>query len=320
MVESFTTIATSIYPSCPARPSNATRPSGDAVTMASVSRSIRDLGGIAGTFELRRAGHTPTGIFAAVKAGDAIRVRKGWYANVGTDPDVIRAWRVGGQLACVSAAAHHHLWVPELPEILHVAVPPLAARLRTPSDFHRRLADVPDPMTRVHWTGTRSGDRTAVSVSTALDQIFHCQPIDVGFVIFESALHLGRLDVFEFHELLDRVPKSARRLMRLADGNSESGSESLLKLMLTRRAIPFRQQVQIGDIGRVDFLIGDRLVIEVDSKLHHSDPYNDRRRDAELSIDGRRVLRFMYSQVVHEMPTVEAAIISALARSDHNHA
>jgi very-short-patch-repair endonuclease len=285
-----------------------------------VSESVRAIGGIAATHELTATGHTPSGIFAAVRSGDVIRVRKGWYANTDLEPGVVRAWRVGGQLACVSAAVHHKLWVPELPEVLHVSVPPLAAQLRRSGNHRQRLAEVPDESIRIHWSGVRSGERLAVSVPDAIAQIFRCQHMDVGFVVLESALHQNRIDVFQYYELLDGIPTKARRLARLADASSESGAESLLKLMLLRRGIPFRQQVVIADIGRVDFLVGERLVIEVDSKEHHSDPYKDRRRDALLSVEGHRVLRFMYSQIVYERDQVEAAIFSALARSDHNRA
>jgi very-short-patch-repair endonuclease len=93
-----------------------------------------------------------------------------------------------------------------------------------------------------------------------------------------------------------------------------------MKLILLSLGIPFRQQVVIEPIGRVDFVVGERLVIEVDGREFHSDPYKDRKRDALLSVAGRRVLRFLYAQIVYERSIVEAAIVSALARSDHNRA
>lgn len=94
----------------------------------------------------------------------------------------------------------------------------------------------------------------------------------------------------------------------------------MVKLLLLERGIPFRQQVNIGDVGRVDFLLGERLAVEVDSKEHHSDPYKDRQKDTLLSIDGYRSLRFMYSQIVYELDKVEAAILAAISRADHHRA
>lgn len=90
-----------------------------------------------------------------------------------------------------------------------------------------------------------------------------------------------------------------------------------MKLELVRLRLRFQQQVHVVGVGRVDFLIGDCLVIEVDSKEHHSDAYRDRRRDAELSARGFRVLRFMYSQILFEWPSVESAILAAVGRGDH---
>jgi very-short-patch-repair endonuclease len=288
--------------------------------MPSVSTSVRSCGGIAATRELLSNGHSAGDILSAVETGDVIRVRKGWYANANLGSNVLRAWRVGGQLACISAARHHGLWVPDFADQLHVSVTPNAAQLRVPDDHRRRLAAVPDKVARVHWTRSRSGDRTAVSVGVAVEQVFSCRSTETGFVVLESALHLKRLDADEVSTLLQRLPLAARSTASRANSMSESGTESLLKLLLLERGIPFRQQVVIPNVGRVDFLIGDRLVIEVDSKHYHSDPYQDRQRDAALSVEGIRVLRFMYSQIVYELPQVEAAIVSALARSDHNRA
>jgi very-short-patch-repair endonuclease len=77
--------------------------------------------------------------------------------------------------------------------------------------------------------------------------------------------------------------------------------------------------VEIAGVGRVDFVIGDRLVVEVDSEQYHTDPAKyegDRRRDAALSILGLRVLRFSYHQIMDEWSTVDRAVMAAVARGD----
>ncbi len=184
-----------------------------------------------------------------------------------------------------------------------------------------RLSETPDASTRVHWTGSSlQGDRVAVPVVDAIAQVFRCGGINQGFVVLESAASLGKISRAELSQLTDGLSVTAQRWARLAAGLSQSGTESLVKLMLLRLGVAFRQQVVIPGVGRVDFLLGEHLVVEVDSKQHHSDPYADRKRDAALSIVGKRVLRFMYSQVVYESAEVEAAILSALARLDHRRA
>jgi very-short-patch-repair endonuclease len=115
------------------------------------------------------------------------------------------------------------------------------------------------------------------------------------------------------------MPAEARRLLAHADRRSESFAESVLRARLLRSGIPCRIQVVIGE-DRVDFLLGERLVIEVDGKEFHTDERwfeRDRSRDARLSVRGCRVLRFSYAQVVYRWPEVEAAIRAALWRGDH---
>lgn len=156
-----------------------------------------------------------------------------------------------------------------------------------------------------------------MSLPEAVLQVFECQGRTDGFIVFESALRKGRLDTIQRHEVLDSLSRADRDVATLASALSDSGTESLVKLWLLELGIPFVQQKLMPGVGPVDFLVGSHLVIEVDSREFHGDAYRDRRKDAELSIRGFRVLRFMYSQVVHEWPHVEAAIRAALARGDH---
>jgi very-short-patch-repair endonuclease len=103
------------------------------------------------------------------------------------------------------------------------------------------------------------------------------------------------------------------------DGTGESGTETALWLRL-RDHLPLRRQVTIPGVGRVDVLVGERLIIEVDSRTHHArtpDYERDRRRDARASVRGYRVLRFTYTQVFSHWPSVEAAIMAAYLRGDH---
>lgn len=143
--------------------------------MRRVHSIIRELGGgIARLSELCSRGLSPELIWLLVGYGRIIRVRKGWYANKDSDDALIRAWRVGGRLACVSALAYHGLGEPD-PLALHVSVPGTASRLRTAHNHRERLAEHPDPAIIVHWTRRPvPGDRSAVSAEFALEQAERC--------------------------------------------------------------------------------------------------------------------------------------------------
>jgi very-short-patch-repair endonuclease len=274
---------------------------------------VAGMGGVARALELSRRGMGRGLVAQAVQDGELIKVRKGWYALPDLAEEVVHAARVGGALACVSAARHHGLWVPPVQQAIHVAVPASAARLRQPRDSRKRLSQDPAAVV-VHWTNPRS--RTVQAVPEAIALAVRCRGAETAFVLLESALNRRLLSRGELALLNAIAPEWFRDWSRLAGRTSESGTESLLKLMLLSLDLPFRQQVSFPDIGRVDFLLGDALAVEVDSKEHHSEPYKDRRRDALLSARGIRSLRFTYAQVVYQREQVEAAIVGAVVRGD----
>jgi len=120
--------------------------------------------------------------------------------------------------------------------------------------------------------------------------------------------------------LLSELPRAMRRALAAAGNKSESGGESLLLFDLRQLGFVLRQQVEIVGVGRVDFIIGERLIVEVDGYEFHSerrDFEEDRRRDAVASSLGYRTLRFSHLQVERNDPIVKASILAALARGDH---
>jgi very-short-patch-repair endonuclease len=202
-------------------------------------------------------------------------------------------------------------------EGLHVEVKHSDARLRSPDSRGTRLTELDDDATVVHWCSTPSpGERYVVSVADCVRQVFECVGVEAGFATLESALHLNKLDVVEFYQLLPCLPRRFRAIAKSASHLSDSGSESCLKLILLGLGVPYRQQVLLAERWPVDFLVGEHLAIEADSRAYHSDPYRDRKKDAELSAASVRVLRFMYSQIRYERKSVERSILAAIARGD----
>ena len=117
--------------------------------------------GLASRQELMVNGVNPGWIDVAAWYGwHVMRVRKGWYARPSEPREVLRAWRVGGRLTCVSAAAFHDGAAPG--PVLHIEVAKAAVRLRDPDDHRRRLGT--DAAVVIHWTRHPGpGDRRAVS-------------------------------------------------------------------------------------------------------------------------------------------------------------
>ena len=281
--------------------------------MSYLQAVLAEFGGVAQTSELRSRGIGPGVLYSASRSGQIVRVRKGWYADPFLGPDVLGAARVGGALACVSAARRLGVWTPGTDDCLHVAVPAHAVRLRTATDRRSRLAEHPDG-TVVHWLPRVP--RATQSVAEAIQCAAGCVGGEAAFVMLESAWNLTLIDEHLVQAMRARSPRWFRPWIDKAGSRSESGSESIVRLILLHLGLRFRQQVEIDGVGRVDFVVGESLVIEADSLQHHSDPTRDRRRDAVLSARGYRVLRFMYSQLFFDRDLVVNAILGALVRGD----
>ena len=288
--------------------------------MNTIHADVHRRGGVAATFELLGDGHTSHQLTRAVRRGEVERIRQGHYGCPELSAPETESVRVGGRLTGLAAAKHYGIWVPRNPTT-DVLVSPHARALRTRDDATRRRSEHPDPLLRVSWAdhGAR-GTRSVVLVSECVRHVIRFEPPLVAFAVVESALTTGHLSRAEWGRLVTTLTRRQRRLLASVSRLSESGGESMLKFHLRAAGIRFRQQVKIAPIGRVDFLLGDRLVVEVDGAAFHTatdDFERDRRRDAELSCAGIRALRFSYKQVDQQPKLVIAAIEAALARRDH---
>ena len=291
--------------------------------MKSLTQTIRRLDNLAATHELYAAGFGKLWLRGACASGEILRVRQGWYSTPDVHPQLLEAARVGGRLGCISGAALHGMWLP--PDAhLHVTVDHNDCRLRAPRDMRRRLVDQAAGVT-THWRlDEPRGSRLLLSPVACLEDIVRCQPIDYAVAIADSALHRRSwaqpaLVTMEQWQSVAAAMPSRSQLLARADGACETGTESITRFRLARFRLPMRPQVRIAD-KRVDFLIGRRLVIEVDGAEYHIDPVrfeSDRTRDAELTTIGYIVLRFSYNQVIYRWHEVESAILASVTRGDH---
>ncbi len=272
-------------------------------------------GDVLATHELAALGVTAYELHLAVATGEILRPRRGWYCSAGLSAVAVQAIRVGGRLGCTSAAAHHGLWTRG--SRLHVDVPRNAARLRDPHQPRRIRAAQWNP--RVHWAAY-TGSRITASPIEALAAMCLCEPPERVVAAVDSALRFKRITVSEWAACTSQLPRRLRDLIAGVDARSESITESVMRFRLRALGIHAWPQQRIAGVGRVDFVIGDRLIIEVDGRAYHSDPKRfeaDRSRDARASARGFRVLRFSYKQVFERWSEVRAAIVASMARGDH---
>ena len=110
------------------------------------------------------------------------------------------------------------------------------------------------------------------------------------------------------------LPAHLRPVVFRTDGRADSGLESIVRYLLQEAGIDLLVHPRLPGIGEVDLLVGGRLIIETDGRRYHLGAAfeNDRRRDRTSTIDGYRVLRLTYHQVVDEWPETFQAICAAL--------
>jgi very-short-patch-repair endonuclease len=282
--------------------------------------SIRRRGGLAATFELHADGFDRRAITRLVAAGVIVRIRQGWYAEHGLHSELARAVRVGGRATCSTALRSYGVWA-HADSTLHVCVHPGACQLRNSRNKSRRLSSDRTRVT-VHWSDSSPATRSRLRVDPidALRDLARCASAELVGASAESALHQRLISAAQAHSLSVGARSDLAEVLRHVTGVCESGTEFLTRWRLREElTVPLRPQVRIAEVGWVDFVLGERLVIEVDGEEYHTDPAqfeNDRRRDALLSAKGFRTLRFSFKQVMYCWETVRAAILAAVARGD----
>ncbi|MFM9878349.1 MAG: endonuclease domain-containing protein [Rhodoglobus sp.] len=172
---------------------------------------------------------------------------------------------------------------------------------------------------RVHWREQVERGLILPPLQCLVD-VLACQPADLASAVADSLMHRMPQLAPDWPGFVSGAPAAHRWWLERVDGVCESGTETLFWFRMAPHGLPISRQRRIPGVGRVDFVIGDRLVIEVDGAEYHTDREqfeSDRHRDALLSAIGYRVLRFSYRQVMVAWREVEAAVLAAVARGDH---
>lgn len=220
--------------------------------------------------ELIAAGAKQRDLAEAVHAGELVRVRRGYYALHDTDPHILKAVRVGGRLACVSVLAQAGAFVFDS-DATHIHLEHGSSRLRAPNNRRRRLSSHNRDGSHLHWwplLDERETPAASVSTRDALLQAVRCQPASLAVATLDSALHLKLISTEQLDELFRHLPKRFRALASRTNGRSESGQESVLRLIVEDMGLDYEIQVSIAGVGRVDMLIAGVLVVEAEVVPH----------------------------------------------------
>jgi very-short-patch-repair endonuclease len=268
---------------------------------------LERFGGVARGTLLQQYGCSRRALAAAVDDGRIQRIRPGVFATHALDRKVFSAAAHGGELTCADALRAKNVWVlPDPDEVVHVWV----------GSAGRTHAHPGCTCIVHHSAGTAQVG--LADVATALVHAYRCLMPEAFFAAYESAWNRRLITASDRRRIRGELPKSAEWMLDLARPDAQSGLESLMRFRLHLLGIRLDCQVEIPNVGRVDFVAGGRLIIEVDGRENHASAerrHNDLVRDAAASARGYETLHFDYAQVVHDWDTVVRAILPAIGRS-----
>jgi very-short-patch-repair endonuclease len=276
--------------------------------------------------QLLNIGFTPSSIRRAVERRSLIRVLPRVYRIAAVpltlEQRLISAVLYGGDEAalCNSSAALVHDLIPRRLSAIHIATPRRVAS-RAGVIVHRRVWLPEDQPTRL-------GPLIATSPArTVLDLCGEENP-DAEMAL-DAALRMEIVSFADLAHILEiggkyRIAGTASlRALVSERGEEEAMSEGELEssvIRVLRKAcvsLPERQvTVEWEDCHRLDFCYqAHNLIIEVDGRKWHAsrERFNgDRRRDNAAFLEGKRVIRFTWTDVVRDEPYVVRTVTKAL--------
>ncbi|WP_324014662.1 endonuclease domain-containing protein [Microbacterium sp. JZ37] len=110
---------------------------------------------------------------------------------------------------------------------------------------------------------------------------------------------------------------AARELCELMMPFADSGLETIVIPRLRWLRLPMRRQIWIAG-HRVDLLIGERLVLQIDGGTHvDAQRMIDNEHDAALRLMGYHVIRVGRRQILDDWATVQDLVMRAVAQGLH---
>lgn len=266
---------------------------------------VNRLGGVSRTSTLRASGVSRYTIHEAIAGGSLISVRQGWVALPGADAELQDAARLGVVLTCVTQARRLGLWVHSDDSRRHFGATPGSAGNKPEHD-------------RIHWAKPlipRHPDALVDPIENVLALIADCEPTERALATWDSAMNKGLIT----RTALEQLPMKtvARALLAASWPFADSGLETYFRPRLAWLRVAMYFQIWIAG-HRVDVLLGDRLVLQIDGATHvGAQRSEDIRHDAELKLMGYHVIRVGYRQVMDQWHVVQDLIMRAVAQGLH---
>ncbi len=296
--------------------------------MNSMSTRIKPLGGhgVVSRTDLLASGMTRTALERFIEQGELVRLDRSRFALLGTDAGIITSVSEGGTLTCMSALKLARVAVLD-DNLVHLRRPMCRRRgrewvegvteCRVPPRSSGSLNGFGQggPATLAQWP-----DHPLDGMDAALRVACTNHSDEEVAVVLDSILFNRLRTRSELHALLDRHSRRCARLVTLADPGSESVLESVVRHRLVSRGIKIRTQVGIPELGRVDMLLGQSLLVETDGYAFHAGRETfreDRRRDRTAAALGYTVIRLTWEQVFSGWPQVLADITALVSTRRH---
>ena len=149
------------------------------------------------------------------------------------------------------------------------------------------------------------------TLEQAIGDLLVCQPPAFIVATLDSLPHKRVVQRNRLGALVLHGPIRTRHLAGALHPDSGSGIESIVRFGLEAAGIHVRIQVIVRDAYRVDLLVDDWLVLELDGRGTHAQKKaftKDRVREATIMRDGRIVLRFSYATVMYEWDFLLACV------------
>jgi very-short-patch-repair endonuclease len=261
-----------------------------------------------------------------VRAGRVILLRRGLY-QIGPRPAVSAAESAAvlacgpeGRVSHASAAAFHGvLDGARTRRTVEVTVPRGKRRRIEGVRIHRVRDLFPDEVTMLDGIPVTTPARTLLDLAETMTS----REVEQALA---TAYRKGLVTHEEMCKMVERHPRHRgatllRRLLLLEGGPAFARSKAEEKLLeILRSARLPRPELNVKVLGHeVDFLWREaRLVAEVDGYEFHSsmDSFaTDRRRDAELTALGYRVLRFTWADLTERRYATVVRLAQALVRN-----